>query len=363
MGRLDIYLNSHGVVQDDVEIVKNSAFSNLLKGINTFNPDVVTLKSFINEDGKEIRYFWFNAPNVFEYNKTVRKPSSRSAMFNNLEKFEIEPWNQILVDTANVYGSAVDDNIEEFYSYGLRENTMEETIMSISNMKDKRLVWVGRSVMVCHPEGYVYGEIDELLYSPEIDTYFVGDTKTSSSVVKGAYAYQLATYIEILRMLNPDKKFAPLGLINWVKIKDKKWVINKEFNEEEWKQFEGMDSKEIKESPVYTAKWPNRVDCEKEYTESMIAFDLDAAQMTNLVRADWFLIYKLLPQEGYFAHASTLEHAIKENEVIAEANRRIQDKYREIKTKIESDTTGTIVINCSNRPGESIVKIMEDHNG
>lgn len=338
------YYNNLPVVYDnDYDIVRNKTFTDLGLSLKLYDPSKVELKSFTTAEGKTIRYFWYKYSTDFSennnFNKSVRKPSSRSAIYNNREPFEVEPWNQILIDESVVYGSKVDDNIEFFFENGYSDDIMEETSMSVKTMLDHGLVWVARSAMICHPDGYTYGEVDEILYSPKDDIYYVGDTKTSSSVVKISYGYQLATYIEILRLLNPDKNFSPIGVINHVKKKDKKWEYNRDWKEQ-YRIKTGelppsiVDKETIKDHPIYRARWNNKKDIPMEYTRGIVNFNVDELQLTNLVRAEWHLLYTLLPRYGYFAHASALPNAVETNENIKNFNDKLQQKFNQISSLI-----------------------------
>lgn len=324
-------------------IIKDARFKNLGDNLNYYDPKVVNLNSFEGENGN-VRYFWFNHSSDWKenshFNKKISKPSSRSQMFSNREPFSIEPWNQILIDEAAKYGSKVDDNIEDFYN-GKTDNLLVETEMSIDNILSNKLVWVGRSIMVCHPNGYVYGEIDELLYSPETDTYYVGDTKTSSSVYKASYGYQLAVYIHILRLLNPDKKFSSIGKINWVKVKSEKWKFDRQWDQKYQMNNGAMPPKvvskdEIKDHPVYRAKWNGKTPLPKpELTKKIVDIDVQQLGLDKIVEADLYLIYNMLPKYGFYGHASALPDAVAQNEHIKKWNDAVQQKYNQIKETME----------------------------
>ncbi len=252
----------------------------------------VELQTFKPEgQNKEIRLFRKKGFDKFDLKAKI---ISRSGLAGFREPFEIEPWNQCLIDEANIYGTNVDKNKEAYIKGQISaEELMKETKMSVAKISKMGLVWVGRSQMVCHPDSLIYGEIDEIWYDEKTDTYFVGDTKSSSSVDKISYWYQLGIYIEILKELNPDKNISPIGMIDWVKIKTEKWVINRDFNENDW-QNELAKSKQgwkaTPNDPVYGARWIGKQHIPVEETNLVISRNLEEAKVLELARKDMKLL-------------------------------------------------------------------------
>ncbi len=259
---------------------------------------------------------------------------SRSGLSGFREPFEIEPWNQILIDEANVYGTAVDKDKEAYLKGQLSsEEIMKETKMSVAKVFGQNLVWVGRSQMVCHPDSLVYGEIDEIWYDESTDTYFVGDTKTSSSVDKIGYWYQLGIYIEILKALNPDKNISPIGIIDWVKIKTQKWVWDRTFDESKW-QDELTKSKNgwtpTISDPVYRAKWNAKQDIELEETNLLIKRDLNEAKVLELARDDMQLL-----KDFNINSVDDFKNQLETNANFQSKNSELQARYNFIKDNLK----------------------------
>lgn len=297
------------------------------KTLKFWDDSKVELLEFLPEGrDKKIRYF--NKKGFLKQDKES-KIISRSAFSSFREPFEIEPWNQILIDEANKYGTLVDLNKEQALRGLISDkDVILETKMSVAKIMKEGLIWVARGQMVCHKESLIYGEIDEIWYDKKTDTYIVGDTKTSSAVDKMTYWYQLSIYIEILRSLNPDKKISSIGIIDWVKIKNEKWIYNKNFIENEWKSWIG---KEIKETdPVYKSRWNEKQPIETEKTNSLIKRDLERDRLIELVKNEFALISKFkISSVAVFKQKLTSDaEFIKENNLL-------QKKYNYIKTNIE----------------------------
>ncbi len=293
----------------------------------------VELQSFRPEgQDREIRFF--RKKGFGKWDKEG-KIISRSGLSGFREPFEIEPWNQILIDEANVYGTAVDKDKEAYLKGEISsEAMMKETKMSIAKITREKLVWVGRSQMVCHPESLVYGEIDEIWYDQENDIYYVGDTKTSSSVDKIGYWYQLSIYIEILRALNPGKNISSIGMIDWVKIKTEKWVFNRDFDQSKWldeleKSKQGWTA--TSEDPVYRSRWNEKTPIPLEETNLIIKRDLEAEDILALAKDDLNLLraYKINSVDEF-------KNRLETNEQFREHNAIMQQRYDSIKKRIST---------------------------
>lgn len=305
------------------------------------------LEEFVLKDtGKKIRYF-----RKAGFDKFSKDPAgkiiSRFGFSSFREPFIIEPWNQILVDEANEYGTLVDDNKEDVLFKHLvdesilnsivqtidqdksilakqlqeQKDIMLETWMSLIKIMKKDWIWVGRSQMVCHPESLIYGEIDEIWYEPSTDTYYIGDTKSSSSVDKIGYWYQIGIYVEILKALNPDKNISSIGTIDWTRIKDFKWSIKPEMKDrtkavlqdvkqtatqEELDDFLKLWAKaenkaleayaaltDVKPTDeVYNIKWEKQQLDEKVVVNDLVYRDLTNEGVLDLVKKDLDLIRK-----------------------------------------------------------------------
>lgn len=299
------------------------------KSLVFWNKDKVSLLSFVDKKtNREIRYF-----RKIINDGSDPKIISRSAFGLFREPFEIEPWNKILIDTANEYGTKVDKNKEAYLKNALKDESevMLETKLSIVKMKKYGFVWVGRSQMVCHPDSLIYGEIDEIWYKEDEDTFYVGDTKTASSVRKVTYWYQLGIYIEILRALNPGKKISSIGVIDWVKIKDKKWTVNRGFNENDWTSWIG--NKDIsKDDPVYNAKWTQVPLTPIETTNNIVYKDLEEVGVLEQVKNDLNFIkkYKIASSADF---AKKLEENFSD---IERENNNLQTNYDVLKTKLHN---------------------------
>lgn len=296
-----------------------------------FDENKVELKSFTLKDSnpsKVIRYF---RKKDYAFNDKQGKIISRSGFSGFRDPFEIEAWNQILIDEANVYGTAVDNNKEKALKGEITDDeVMIETRMSVGKMYQQQgLVWVGRSQMVCHKDSLVYGEIDEIWYDKEIDTYFVGDTKTSSAVDKITYWYQLAIYIEILKSLNPNKNISSIGIIDWVKIKTQKWVYNRSFNEANWEEW--RNKKVTSSDPVYRAKWQEKKDIPREEINKVVKRKLDDQGMDLLELAKKDMVFI---QKHNISSVDVFKELLINNEEFKNENRILQTDYDSIKTII-----------------------------
>ena len=294
------------------------------KNLVFWDKDKVELQSFTPE-GRETEVRFFRKKNFDKWDKKA-KIISRYGFSSFRDPFEIEPWNQILIDEANVYGTSVDKNKEAALKGDIQDwQVMEETKMSVAKMVNLQgWIWVGRSQMVCHPDSLIYGEIDEIWYDSKTDTYYVGDTKTSSSVDKMSYWYQLSIYIEILRKLNPDKKISTFGVIDWVKIKKEKWVYNRSFNEKDWSHWIG---KEItKDDPVYRAKWNEKKSIPIEKTNLIVKRDLKENNILNQVIKDMELIKKYS-----ITSVDEFKYNLENNSLFQKENRILQEQYDNIK--------------------------------
>ncbi len=289
----------------------------------------VELKSFAPEgQDKTIRFF--RRKNISPW-KEEAKIFSRSGFSSIREPFIIEPWNQILIDEANKYGTLVDKNKEDALRGKISDDkVLKETKMSVAKIMNEELIWVARGQMVCHPESLIYGEIDEIWYSEKEDTYYVGDTKTASQVDKMTYWYQLSIYIEILRALNPNKKISSTAIIDWVKIKKEKWVFNKDFDESKWKSFIGK--KVTPKDPVYRSRWNDKKPLSPpEETNLLIKRDLSKIGLIDHIKNELNFIRKY-----QLTSPKSFEDLVKENSSLKEDNELLQSKYDSIGTRIKN---------------------------
>ncbi|BDU67844.1 MAG: hypothetical protein TYPL_4970 [Candidatus Tyloplasma litorale] len=295
-----------------------------------FDESKVELKKFTPPgQKKEIRFFRKKGFNQYD---PKGKIISRSGLSSFREPFEIEPWNQILIDEANNYGSKIDKNKEEALKGIISGNeVLLETKMSVGKMFLKQgFIWVGRSQMICHPDSIIYGEIDEIWYHKETDTYYIGDTKTSSSVDKLVYWYQLAIYIEIMRKLNPNKKISHIGKIDWVKIKNEKWVYNRDFNEKLWKEWIGKEVSEKDE--VYRARWNEKISIPEEKINLIVQRDLEKEGILKLAQLDIDLLLRY-----NISSIQDFEEQIKINKTFLLENKKNQKIYDQISERIKAN--------------------------
>ena len=294
--------------------------------LNFWDDSKVELKQFTPEGSQRVIRF-FRKKGFNEWSKEA-KIISRSGFSSFREPFEIEPWNQILIDEANIYGTKVDENKELALRKKINNlEVMEETRMSVGKIISQGLIWVARGQMVCHPDSLIYGEIDEIWYDKEIDTYFVGDTKTASTVDKMTYWYQLSIYIEILRKLNPNKKISSIGMIDWVKIKSEKWVYNRSFNENYWSEWIGKDVKDS--DPVYRARWNEKRPIEVEKTNLIIKRDLERDNILNQCIKDLEFIKKY-----NISSVDKFKEFLENDIVFKEENKNLQERYDFIKENL-----------------------------
>lgn len=323
------------------EIVKHPQFLNLSKTLKLYDKDVVEMKSVVF-DGNTSATTWFEFLDK-EIQRNIKKPISRSAYGNIRDPFEAKPEIQIAVDEAVEYGNKVDDNIEAFVNGKLQEaEILPETLMTVDNLVDNGLVWAGRSLKICHPKGFSYGEIDELLYNPKTETFHIADTKTSSKIDKIGYYYQLASYVQILRELNPDKNISDIVYINWVKIKEDKWVMDKNW-EVKYKAVHGElpTGKVDKEHPIYNAYFTGKqklpvpkVNKELRAIDLRQDFGICPNVIYKLVSNDWHLMHSLLPKIGLKGAADSIVdiHLFPE---LDNYNKIQQQVYNLVKEKIE----------------------------
>ncbi len=286
-----------------------------------WDEDLVELQKF-NPEGSNKTIRFFRRKGFTQWDKEA-KIISRSGFSSFRDPFIIEPWNQILIDEANIYGTLVDKN-KELALRGEIENSevMKETRMSVAKILKEDWIWIARGQMVCHPESLIYGEIDEIWYEKSTDTYFVGDTKTSSSVDKIGYWYQLGIYIEILRSLNPDKKISSIGTIDWTKIKEEKWVFNKEFKESDWVQYKDDVNVTINH-PAYRAKWNQKIPLNPiEEINLLVKRDLEILGVLDLAKSDINLIRKYK-----ITSVDVFEELLKNNNLFVHENELNQKKY------------------------------------
>lgn len=289
----------------------------------------VELKSFTPEgQDKEIRFF--RKKNFNQWSEEA-KIISRSGFASLREPFIIEPWNQILIDEANKYGTLVDENKEKALRGQISdEEVLKETKMSVAKIMKENLIWVARGQMVCHPDSLIYGEIDEIWYNEKEDTYYVGDTKTASQVNKMTYWYQLSIYIEILKKLNPTKKISSIAIIDWVKIKKEKWVYNKSFDENKWQSFIGEKVKPTDE--VYKAKWSGKTPISPiEETNLLIKWDVSKTGLSSQVIKEFDFIKKYKITSPKF-----FEEQLKINGDLKKENDNLQSSYDSIRNKIKN---------------------------
>ncbi len=298
------------------------------KTLKFWDPEKVELREFTPEGSKKnVRFFRKKGFEKWDKNAKI---ISRSSFSSFREPFEIEPWNQILIDEANKYGTKVDINKEQALRKLISDDdVIEETRMSVAKMTRQNLIWVARGQMVCHPDSLIYGEIDEIWYHKETDTYYIGDTKTASSVDKMTYWYQLGIYIEILRALNPTKKISGIGIIDWVKIKTEKWIMNRNFNERDWQDWIGR--KDVSETDdIYRAKWVGKDKIEVEKTNLIIKRDLERDQIIKQVKKDLDFIKKY-----NITSANVFEEELEENVVFRSENKELQSNYNFIKASLK----------------------------
>lgn len=352
------------------------------QNLKFWDKNTAILKEFVLKDtGNKIRYFRKAGYGKFDKDPNA-KIISRFGFSSFREPFIIEPWNQILIDEANEYGTSVDDNKEQvLFNNKIDETILEqivktidsdktslskqlkeqkdillETWMSVIKIMKKEWIWVGRSQMVCHPEALIYGEIDEIWFEPKTNTYYIGDTKSSSSVDKIGYWYQLSIYVEILRALNPDKNISSIGVIDWTRIKDFKWKVKEsvkedvklslktirnfpenkdlEFSELWAKAEEHALSKfngliDVKpEDEVYAYKWEKNPLDNKAVVNEIVERDLTNEGILDLVKRDLDLIRKFK-----IASVDVFNSLLESNEdfkIENQSNQEIYDSIDEI---------------------------------
>jgi len=289
----------------------------------------VELKSF-RPNGKEKDIRFFRKKNIDEWSEQA-KIISRSGFSSMREPFIIEPWNQILIDEANKYGTLVDENKEKALRRLIDDSeVIKETRMSVAKIINEGLIWVARGQMVCHPDSLIYGEVDEIWYDSKNDIYYVGDTKTASQVDKMTYWFQLSIYIEILKKLNPSKNFSPIAIIDWVKIKKEKWVYNKNFDESKWVDQIGKDVSPTDE--VYTSRWKDKIPLlPPEETNLLIKRDLSKIGLLDQVQKEFELIKKY-----NITSPKVFESIIKTNPSFKKENEILQKNYDLIGRKIKN---------------------------
>lgn len=354
-------------------------------GLKFWDEEKVELKEFTPEGSDRVIRFFRKKVNeqgapYSQWDKEA-KIISRSGFSNFRDPFIVDPWTQILVDDANIYGSMVDDNLEQYLEGKIDGSSlMMESKLSLAKVSQQHnLIWVGRSEMVCHPESLIYGEVDEIWYDEANDEYIVGDTKTSSSVNKIGYWYQLGIYIEILRQLNPDKKFSAIGYINWARIKDKKRKMNdnicpwsfctpdsckqqakydrelapehgpktflceaklRQLNEQ-GKLEEFIKEQMMKEQPfeyseqevkdyIYNLKWKEFEDIEPETINQMVTRDIERDGILNQVIDDLNLI-----KEFKISSVDVFTELLNKDPKFEFVNSTLQRSYDEIKSLIE----------------------------
>ncbi len=393
---------------------KNFEKSNELK---FWNKDKVLLASFENKETKSlVRYFRkkpenFNqlleskglvevvgSDNISEFKKGgvllqgydvhqnvgthLLKIPSRTILSTIREPFEIEPWNQCLVDEAIKYGSKIDDNLEDYLTEKITgENLEMETKVALKNVVDKTdWKWASRSQMVCHSDAIVYGEIDEIWYSEKDDMFYVGDTKTSSSVDKLSYWYQLGVYIEILKSFNPEiaNKISSTATIQWVKFKGEKWKLRPDYNDKDengihkniakryeyskWilenmegkkpetitkaqevinevegnilPKFKGRGMEAKSDSEYYWMKWSQEKEKlpEIEWKCELLHKDLEQNGVLSLVRDDIKFIakYNITSEDDF-------NELIKSNPEGKRENQELQSRYNQLKKQLEEN--------------------------
>jgi len=297
------------------------------KNLIFYDKNKVEIQSFTPE-GSERSIRFFKKTGFDKWSKDA-KIISRYGFSSFREPFEIEPWNQILIDEANKYGTLVDKNKEKALRGEISDSeVLKETKMSVGKIMQKDLIWVARGQMICHPESLIYGEVDEIWYHKKTDTYYIGDTKTSSSVDKMSYWYQLGIYIEILKALNPNKKISSIALIDWVKIKKEKWVYNKKFNESQWQESIGKDAKP--NDPVYNAKWSGKKALPvPEEKNSLVEKNLEKSQILSQVKNDIAFI-----KNFKINSVAVFQEKLNSDEKFTFENNMLQEKYDELKNGI-----------------------------
>lgn len=345
--------------------------------------DSQQLREVVDEVSKESKYLKSNGSELQGFDihnqvgKHLFKIPSRTVLAEIREPFIIEPWNQCLVDKAVEYGSRVDDNKEE-YLFGKIDGSklMEENQHGLVTALKSNLVWVTRSQMVCHPRALVYGEIDEIWFDRSTNKFVLGDTKTSSSVDKIGYWYQLGVYLEVVKELNPNIDFSDEVIIQWTKIKDQKWTIKDGFQDKDLngnfknvaKQYEYskwiLDNKEGKKQetidtalehveridreilskyrgrgneikptdPLYYSKWNEQqtwLDT-TEYTDELVRCNLKETGVLDLIKEEFAFLnkYRFTTVEEFNNLISTDKEAELENSVL-------QAKYDQLKEYFE----------------------------
>ncbi len=308
--------------------------------------------------------------------KHLLKIPSRTVLSTIREPFEINPWDQCLVDEAVKYGSKIDDNLEDYLTEKITGEKLEmETKVALKNILDKTdWKWASRSQMVCHSNASIYGEIDEIWYSEKDDMFYVGDTKTSSTVDKLSYWYQLGVYIEILKSFNPEiaNKISTTATIQWVKFKNEKWKIRPDFNDKDqngvhiniakryeyskWilenmdgkkpetitraqevkneiegkiiPQFKGRGMEAKPDSEYYWMKWSQEKEQlpETEWKCELLHKDLEAEGILSLVRDDINFItkYNISTEDEFNELINSNPEAKRENELL-------QSRYNNLK--------------------------------
>ncbi len=354
---------------------------NWLELLNTSNlKEVVNDKSiseFVKDNGVALEGFAVHQ----QVGKHLGRIPSRTVLSEIREPFEVEPWNQCLIDSAIKYGSMIDDDKEQYlFEQKSGEDILMETKLSLAKvLQNTSLVWTGRSQMVCHPEGLVYGEIDEIWYDQQSNKFVVGDTKTSSSVNKIGYWYQLGVYIEILKQLNPELKddISNTAVIQWIRIQNDKWSIRSDFADKDengefknyakryeyskWildnaegkrpetlekakknvteieyeiSKYKGKGNQPLPTDEVYWMKWNKEkvMRDEPDFKNELISKDLETEGVLSLVRDDINFIskYNIKTVEDFKTLVETNAEAKQEND-------SLQQRYNVLKQKYEAE--------------------------
>lgn len=359
------------------------SMSNLTEQVNEEK-----ISEFIKPTGNKLEGFDIHN----EVGKYLDKIPSRSVMAEIREPFIIEPWNQCLIDEAVKYGSMIDEDKEDYlFERKDGESILLETKLSLANLiQNTNLIWASRSQMVCHPDSVVYGEIDEIWFDKVDNKFYIGDTKTSSSIDKIGYWYQLGVYIEIIKSLNPHLKesISSEAIIQWIKIQNDKWSIRDDFNSKDinneyinlgkkyeyskWildnaqgkkpetiekakrnveqierdiiSKYQGRGNEAKPNDSIYWSKWnsiktPLTEEEQKDkHKNLLVKRDLEKEGVLELVRRDiaFFGKYNISTSIQFDELIATNEEAKKENELL-------QYKYDELKKAYENGSKGSYI--------------------
>lgn len=164
------------------------------------------------------------------------------------EEKDIKPKNdvqklgwEILRSKSINYGNGIDDS-KHVLAYEGKVNSKHREILidNLKKLKAAGMKIVAVGVPVTHENLSISGEIDQILYHEETDTYFVSDTKTGKRNPLYRYSdflrkveydekniWQLNLYIDILKSNNPDLKISNIGMIDWIRNIKEEFVFDK----------------------------------------------------------------------------------------------------------------------------------------